>query len=88
MAITGTLMYQNDATNLPVGTAKGWKVGFGYTTKGTVVAVYVVSASGVTTSATEIPLLGNGKADTNAVSSYLASFGVTLVQAVKNVIGA
>lgn len=89
MAVTGTLMYQNDAPNLAVGTVRGWKVGFGYTTKGTVVSVYVVAAGGTTTTnATEIPLAGNGKADTNAVNAYLASFGVSLAQAVKNVIGA
>lgn len=89
MAIHGTLMYQNDDPNLAVGVARGWKVGFGYTTKGTVVSVYVVAPDGgTTTHATEVPLLGNGKADVNGVGDYLATFGVNLAQAVKNVLGA
>lgn len=89
MAVRGTILFQDDATNLAVGAVRGWKVGFGYTTKGTVVLVYVVAAGGaVTTNSTEIPLLGNGKADTNAVAAYLSSFGVVLANAVKQVIGA
>jgi len=89
MTVTGTLMYQDDNPNLAVGTARGWKVGFGYVTKGTVVSVYVVAADGATTtSATEIPKLANGKADVNAITAYLQTFGVVLAAAVKNVIGA
>jgi len=89
VTVTGTLMYQNDDPNLAVGTARGWKVGFGYVTKGTVVSVYVVTANnGTQTNATEIPKLGNGKADVNAIAAYLTTFGVVLAQAVKNVIGA
>lgn len=89
MAVVGTLMYQNDDPNLAVGVARGWKIGFGYVTKGTVVLVYVVAANArTTTNATEIPKLANGKADTTAITNYLSTFGVVLTQAVKNVIGA
>lgn len=88
MAATGTLMFQ-DLAVVAVGSVRGWKVGFGYTNKGTVVLVYVVRADGgVTTNATEVPLLANGKADVNAVTAYLGTFGVTLANAVKQVIGA
>lgn len=89
MAVTGTIMFQNDDPNLAVGVARAWKVGFGFVAKGTVVSVYVVAPDGATTThATEIPKLGNGKADTNAIAAYLSSFGVVVAQAVKNVIGA
>lgn len=89
MAVSGQIMFQNDDPNLAVGVARGWKVGFGYVTKGTVVSVYVVTANnGTTTNATEIPKLANGKADTNAITAYLTGFGVVLTQALKNVIGA
>lgn len=88
MAATGTLMFQDNAVVTPGG-VRGWKVGFGYTTKGTVVSVYVVNAGGgITTNVTEVPLLGNGKADVNGVTAYLTSFGVSLTNAVKQVIGA
>lgn len=86
MAIIGTLMYLDDTPNLANGVVRGWKIGFGYTgAKGTVVSVYVI---GEPTHATEIAKLGNGKADVNAITSYLGTFGVSLAQAVKNVIGA
>lgn len=89
MAVTGTIMFQNDDPNLAVGVARGWKVGFGFSNKGTVVSVYVVTANNDTqTSVSEIPKLGNGKADINAITAYLTSFGVSLSQALKNVIGA
>ncbi len=89
MATQAAIMFQNDAEILPVGTVRGWKVGFGYVTKGTVVVVYVVDAQGVTRrNVTEIPLLGNGKADVNSVTAYLTGFGVVLTNAVKQVIGA
>lgn len=89
MAVTGTIMFQNDDPTLAVGAARGWKVGFGYVSKGTVVSVYVVAANGATTTnVSEIPKLANGKADVNAITAYLASFGVTLTNAVKQVIGA
>lgn len=89
MAVVGTLMYQNDDPALAVGVARGWKVQFGASNKGSVAVVYVVAANGgTTTNSTEIPKLANGKADTNAIAAYLSSFGVVLAQAVKNVIGA
>lgn len=89
MAVTGTIMFQNDDPNLAVGVARGWKVGFGFAAKGTVVSVYVVTAGGGTqANVFEIPKLGNGKADTSAITAYLNSFGVVLSQALKNVIGA
>ena len=84
MAATGTIMFQDNAVVTP-GAVTAWKVGFGFTNKGTVVSVYRV---GMATVASEIPLLGNGKADVNAGSSFLAGFGVTLTNSVKQVIGA
>lgn len=84
MAAQGTIMYQDPAVVTP-GAVRGWKVGFGYSNKGTVVTVYKVDAPVVST---EIPLLGNGKADTNAVSSWLQAQGVSLTNALKQVIGA
>lgn len=88
MAATGTLMFQDNAV-VTVGQVRGWKIGFAYTDKGTVVSVYVVAAGGqTTTNVREVPLLANGKADVNAVVAYLATFGVTLTNAVKQVIGA
>lgn len=88
MAVTGTLMFQDDAADLAVGAVRGWKIGFGSPEKGTVVLVYVVAANGVTTNATEVPLLADGKADVDAVAAYLSGFGVGLTDAVKQVIGA
>ena len=88
MAVLGTLMFLDD-TVVTVGVARGWKVGFGYSDKGTVVCVYVVAANGgQTTNATEVAKLANGKVDVNAVVAYLSGFGVSLTQAVKNVLGA
>jgi hypothetical protein len=85
----GTLMYQDNTPGLPVGAVRGFKVGFGYSNKGTICSVYVVAANnGATTNVREVPLLANGKADTNAVAAYLQSFGVVLTNAVKQVIGA
>jgi hypothetical protein len=89
MAVVGTLMYQDDNPAIAVGMARGWKIGFGYANKGTVVTVYVVTVNnGTQTNATEIPKLANGKADVSAITAYLNGFGVVLAQAVKNVIGA
>lgn len=85
MAVVGTLMYQNDDPNLAAGTVRGWKIGFGYTAKGSVVSVYVV---GEPTHVSEIPKLANGKADVTAISNYLAGYGVSLTAALRNVIGA
>jgi hypothetical protein len=88
MAATGVLMFQDPAVTT-VGQARGWKVGFGFTAKGTVVSVYVVAANGATTTnVREVPLLANGKADVTSVTNFLATFGVTLTNAVKQVIGA
>jgi len=86
MAAQGTIMVQDDAV-VTVGQARGWKIGFGSSAKGTVVSVYVVTENGgVTTNATEIPLLPDGKADVDAVTAYLSSFGVVLADAVKQVL--
>lgn len=72
-----------------VGATRGWKVAFGYSDKGSVVEAYVNTAGGGTNpNVIEIPKLANGKADINAISSYLAGFGVVLSNAVKQVIGA
>lgn len=88
MAARGTLMFMDDAITTP-GQVRGWKIGFGYTSKGTVVLVYRVAADGnFETVSTEIPLAGNGRADTGAVTTWLAGQGVSLSNAVKQVIGA
>lgn len=91
MAVVGTVVfYQDDPTGLAVGAARGWKIGFGYSAKGTVVQVYVVSdlTGGVTNTNSEIPKLANGKVDVNAVTSFLSGFGVSLTNSLKQVIGA
>lgn len=88
MAAVGAILYQDDSITTP-GATRGWKVGFGYVSKGTIVAVYVVNDDGtITTNVTEIPKLANGKVNTTAVTNYLAGFGVTLTNALKNVLGA
>lgn len=87
MAAQGTIMYQ-DPSITTVGAVRGWKVGFGLTEKGTVCLVYKIGSNGsVNTISTEIPLLANGKADSNAVQSWLSSQGVSLPQAAKSLIG-
>lgn len=91
MAVVGTIaFYQDDPTGLAVGTARGWKAGFGYSAKGTVVQVYVVSDlnGGITNTTTEIPKLANGKVDVNAVTSFLSGFNISLTNALKQVLGA
>ena len=85
MATIGTIRYEDDAV-VAAGAVRGWKIGFGYAgAKGTIVSVYRV---GLPTATTEIAKLANGRVDTNAVTAYLTSFGITLTQALKNVIGA
>jgi hypothetical protein len=88
MAAQGTIMYYDPAI-VTQGQVRGWKIGFGYTDKGTVCLVYRMLAGGaMETLATEIPLLGNGKADTNAVVSWLSQYGVSLPNAAKTLVGA
>jgi len=90
VAAVGLIMFQ-DAAITTAGVARGWKVAFGFTDKGTIVVVYVNSGNPddpVTRNVTEIPKLANGKADINSVTSYLTGFGVSLTNSVKQVIGA
>lgn len=85
MAVLGTIMFQDDGV-VTAGAVRGWKIGFGYPgAKGTVVVVYRVDQPAT---ATEIPKLGNGKVDVNAVTTYLSGFGISLTNALRQVIGA
>jgi len=87
MAARGAILFHDDAATAP-GQVRGWKVAFGYTTKGTIVSVYRVRAGGIDSFVTEIPLLANGRADTTAVSNWLAGYGVSVPNAAKTLIGA